>query len=1010
VANPARGVLTPGRADGETRRPIVQRRFNLNRYVMSHLSRQAAIRFSFAAACLFALSAQLVAAPQIRSLSVRGLQIGGTTTIRVAGTDLLPNPRLLMSAPISKQTVKPNATATQVEFEVTLDGSVTPGIYNFWVVSDSGVSSAAIVAADKLGNMAFGPEVPSLPVSLHGIVSGSTKLRTAFSATKGQTVLLEIESQRLGGKLRPVLHIYDSANKHLQWSLPSPVLRGDTRLAFTTPADGKYTVELHDLQYAAPAPNHFRLKIGTWQYADLAFPPAIERSKPVPVELIGSSAAGEKVSVASSDGPAAPPILKNDVVVGAFRPSVLLSELPELIETAPTEGLQQLSAVPFGISGRLLKEGEQDKYKLTVQPGVKLRFEVFADRLGAPMDAVLQILNEQGGQLAINDDVAGSADPKLDYVIPAKTTTIVLAVKEANGIGSPNNVYRIRVSDVSAEASRRDFQLTVAQLEQTVTAGERLVIKVTAERTGYRGPIRLEFGTMPDGVQTQGAMIAARADSTLMTLHGVGLTTKHALTSLRGVAEIAGREVVRYVNGAKHPLGQMQPWLGQELALALASPSKIDFDFVWGRIDETTQLALGGKLAVPLQYFRPAGFDGPIRVTAEFSQKPVVVNGKIDTNRTMRSETNRPVEMAVDANAQKAWNAKMAADKVLVTAETNQTTVAQTTAKATAAADAKLKAATAQVVSATASAKAAEAQAKVTTDAVTAAAAVLTRVVAKVKSVATATDAAAVGKSAEAVAATATELQAAATAKVAAQNAATVAAAKFKEATSVVTAAQTMTTQADAAVKAGKAAEATATASAEAAVKAATVKLTAAATAADNAARLGQNKGTFAIFVPAELKESGYEVAFKAELLSRDKKIVLTTRYSEVRRIPTLNPIVLQSTTAEKMSAVIDAKAGATVSLSGKVNRLAGMKQAVTVSLVGLPAGIAVPKATVKADQTDYKLDVKFPATFKPAELTGISVFATGKMRANAPIAVRSQELPVVIQLTAPPKPAEVKK
>ena len=151
-------------------------------------------------------------------------------------------------------------------------------------------------------------------------------------------------------------------------------------------------------------------------------------------------------------------------------------------------------------------------------------------------------------------------------------------------------------------------------------------------------------------------------------------------------------------------------------------------------------------------------------------------------------------------------------------------------------------------------------------------------------------------------------------------------------------------------------------------------------------------------------------MAFKAELLSRDKKTVLTTRYSEVRRIPTLNPIVLQLSTADKIAAVIDATAGATVSLAGKVNRLAGMNQDVTVSLVGLPAGIAVPKATVKADQTDYKLDVKFPTTFKPAELTGIRVFATGKMRPNAPIAVRSQEVAVMIQLTVPPQSSAEKK
>lgn len=977
-----------------------------------------ALRRLLVAAFVLAIATDLSAAPVVRSLTVRGLQIGGTTTIRIDGSDLLPNPQLLMSVPIAKQTLKPNPTATRVEFDVTLAGDITAGLYNFWLVNDLGASASTIVAADKLTNIPFAAEVPSLPVSLHGIISGSQKLRTVFSATKGQSVLLEVESQRLGGKLRPVLHIYDSANQHLKWALPSPVLRGDVRLQFTAPADGKYIVELHDLQYAAPAPNYFRLKIGAWQYADLVFPPVVERTKPVQVELIGSSPAGQKVAVSANEQPDAAAVLKSDSPVAAFRPPILISDLPEVVEAAPAEGLQTLPAVPFGISGRLLTEGEQDKYKLTVTTGVKLRFEVFADRLGSPMDAVLQILNEQGGQLAINDDVAGSADSALEYVIPANTTSVILAVKEANGIGSPNNVYRVQVSVVTPGTTHRDFQLTLAQQEQSVTAGERLVVKVTADRKGYTGPIRLDFGELPDGVEAQGAMIAAGADSTLMTLHGAGLSTKHALTALRGTARIADRDVVRYAAGEAHALTKMQPWLGREMAVVLAEPSKIDFDFGWGRIDASTQLALGGKLDVPLQYFRPAGFDGPIRVTVDSSQKSVVVNGRVDTNRTMRSETNAPVEMAVDANAQKVWNAKVAADKVLADARTNQATVAQTTAKAVVDADAKLKTATAQLATATAAAKVAEMQAKAATDAATVANTALVKVIAKVQAASTATNTAAgetVTKSAEAVAAAATELQAAATAKADANKAAVAAAAKLKEMTAVVATAQTATTQADVAAKAAKAAQVKAKADAEALVKDATAKQTAAVTAAENAARLAKNTSPFSIFVPADLKETGYELAFKAELLSRDKKTVLATRYSEVRRISTLNPIVLQPATPARIAATVDAKTGAIVAIAGKVNRLAGMKQDVTVSLVGLPAGIAIPKVVVKADQTDYKLEVKFPATFKPAELTGIRLFATGKMRAGAPIDVRSEEVAVAIQLTMPPptevpKPAEVKK
>jgi len=141
-------------------------------------------------------------------------------------------------------------------------------MYNLWLANANGISGKTVVAVDHLPQRAFADKVDSLPVALHGTVGGSAKLRTTFVGKKDQNILVEMEAKRLGGKLRPVLHLYDEAGKHLAWSMPSPALRGDTRLKVKLPAAGKYTIELHDLQYAAPPPNHFRLMIGMWQFAD----------------------------------------------------------------------------------------------------------------------------------------------------------------------------------------------------------------------------------------------------------------------------------------------------------------------------------------------------------------------------------------------------------------------------------------------------------------------------------------------------------------------------------------------------------------------------------------------------------------------------------------------------------------------------------------------------------------------------------------------------------------------
>src|SRR5688500_5255330 len=93
------------------------------------------------AAVLACFASAASAAPTINSVSLRGLTIGQSTTIVIDGSDLLPDPRLVLPVKIAAQTVKPNATANRVEIDVTIDGSVTPGIYSLRVASGKGISS-----------------------------------------------------------------------------------------------------------------------------------------------------------------------------------------------------------------------------------------------------------------------------------------------------------------------------------------------------------------------------------------------------------------------------------------------------------------------------------------------------------------------------------------------------------------------------------------------------------------------------------------------------------------------------------------------------------------------------------------------------------------------------------------------------------------------------------------------------------------------------------------------------
>src|SRR5262245_36499029 len=72
------------------------------------------------------------AEPNLRNVTVRGLQIGGTTTLTAEGDDLGTGPRLLLPFP-AKQERKPGATGQRATFDVTLADDVPPGYHHLRV-------------------------------------------------------------------------------------------------------------------------------------------------------------------------------------------------------------------------------------------------------------------------------------------------------------------------------------------------------------------------------------------------------------------------------------------------------------------------------------------------------------------------------------------------------------------------------------------------------------------------------------------------------------------------------------------------------------------------------------------------------------------------------------------------------------------------------------------------------------------------------------------------------------
>jgi hypothetical protein len=582
------------------------------------------------------ISGRAGAAPQIEALSLRGLQIGGTTTIAIAGSGLLPAPRLLTALPIESQMLKPGATASHIELDVTVRRGARPGFYQLRLANTGGISGAVVVGVDDLPQLPFTAAIPKLPAALHGTVSGDATAITSFSGRKSQHIVVEVEARRLGSAIDPQLELQDARGVPLAWSPSKALLADDARLEAVLPADGRYSVLLRDALYRAGTPNQFRLKIGDLHYADHVFPLGVQRGTRATLQLLGRVPGDGKVTFdANTDLDEVPvPLPPVHAFIGK-APAVLVSDYPELSETPQALAKVQEFTAPAAVSGRIGRPGEEDRYRLRVQPGLRLRVEVYANRIASPLDGVLSVRNEAGASLAAADDQSDSVDPGLDFTVPAGVNAVIVAVADQQGRGGSDFVYRLAVTP----RDQADFRLTVFEDRLGVPQNGAAVIRVRAERAGYRGPIRLSLPELPRGIAVSSAEIPAGQTDTLLTLTAPpGQPLTELLTSLVGENTV-GPKRHRQALAPSAAAARQQPWMRGELALAVVAADPIRL-----RLNAPTTITAGDTSSATVTATQSAGASGPVRLSLLTSQVvPRTKDGKQeDQSRALRLD-GRPM-------------------------------------------------------------------------------------------------------------------------------------------------------------------------------------------------------------------------------------------------------------------------------------------------------------------------------------------------------------------------------
>lgn len=574
------------------------------------------------------------AAPSIARLSVRGLQAGGTTALVIEGSELGPNTVLLTTTPGVTMQVRPSSTPQRIEADVSVDAQTPPGIYLLRVASATGVSNGIAVGIDALPQMAFAPQLATLPAALSGELTGSAVLNTSFAGKQGQRVVAEVESQRLGGKLKPVVRILNSRRTQIAWSKPTTLIDGDARCEAVLPADDTYSVELHDLIYRGEGPGVFRLKLGDLQYADLTFPLGVESGKAATLDFLSTSFPSNAKASDTVAGFGIEPAPWPAVValISGSRPKLAVNPFSEIAEQRSENKPQELSAAPIGVSGKVSARGEHDLYRLPVTPGQVLRFEVFSHRLGLPADLAITIMNEQQGGLASNDDLPGTKDPGLSFTVSQGVNAILVGVRDALNLADSLAVYRLQITPEPMP----DFSLSLPEDVKQVPAGGTALLRVHADRRGYAGPIRLSVAGVANGLLASEATIEPDSSDALISIAAPANGGTSCLVNIVGESVGLNPPLRRTAFVPDAPVYGAQPWSRRELAIgaAPAAPLTVAWDLP---TSADGKLAIASRVPLHVKVDRTAGVTGAVQIA-------VVSALNVPQKRILENNQPKPVD------------------------------------------------------------------------------------------------------------------------------------------------------------------------------------------------------------------------------------------------------------------------------------------------------------------------------------------------------------------------------
>lgn len=602
--------------------------------------------------------------PAITRIMPAALARGQTTEVtltgeRLEGLEQIQGAQGVRLVQVVATGEKTEEKLARVLLEVAADAA--PGFYPSCFLAKAGLSNPKILRIDAWpqaveqedNNRPTEATLVTPPVGVSGVLAAADCDYFRFEAQAGQQMVFDVEAQRLGSPLRPMLTLFDAAGREMHSQLSPPRdIAPDSRLLYNFAASGTYLLRLRDVTFSGADYGVYHLRMGPVVYATSMFPLGGQRGTKVPVTFAGGTLAEPVVYEVDLTGdvpwrrtrlqvPVAGDVLQAPAWFAA-------GDLPDAVEQEPNDEPGQAQGVtwPMVVNGQILQPGDRDTFRATLGAGAKLSLRIAAQQLGSPLDAVLTVYDAAGKELLSLDDppptprepplVRPLAAPQVDdpageFVAPTQGEYLI-CVEDRFGSGGPAYAYRLELS-----AGTPDFELVVqpglttatregqpqqagGQVRQdfsgggtgslSIDRGGTASLVVRAFRGGYQGAIQLAVEGLPADVRAAAATIAAGQNEAT-----IRLTADFEVASAAGELRVIG-------TGQSDAAAGAAPTVIRRLAVqpvvfaALANHATVDRELnslAWGVSRQGAELGLQAALVEDVV----VGGAGKLRVTAK---------------------------------------------------------------------------------------------------------------------------------------------------------------------------------------------------------------------------------------------------------------------------------------------------------------------------------------------------------------------------------------------------------